>query len=203
MQIKKQKIIIILIQAILTIVAFSSWIAGLAAPDGGQVDFRKRGNIIGVCNPTTNLICKKSVLQDSKGNLYVKGLGGDHVIQKFSQEGKYICSIMLDERDYPVYFLDDEDRLYIYFDCETEGAIYQYENNQLISETLLSEEENKEMQAYEQDTEGEFLFWTVHMDNGQTIHLEKIFSFFMNYGAVFMTSVMLIIILGIVSQEFL
>ena len=200
---KKLKIIIILIQVILTILAFVSWIAALAAPGGGEVDFRKRENIIGVCNLTINLISEKSVLQDSKGNLYIKGLGGDHVIQKCSQEGKYICSIMLDERDYPVYFLDDEDRLYIYFDCETEGAIYQYENNQLISETLLSEEENKEMQAYEQDTEGEFLFWTVHMDNGQTIHLEKIFSFFMNYGAVFMTSVMLILILWFVVQELL
>ena len=200
---KKLKIMIILIQVILTIVAFVSWIAGLAAPGGGEVDFRKRGNIIGVCNPATNLICKKSVLQDSRGNLYVKGLGGDHVIQKFNEDGKYICSFMFGERDYPLYFLDDEDRLYIYVDCETEGVIFQYENNQLIAEPLLSEEENKEMQSYEQDTEGEFLFWTVHMDNGQKIHLEKIFSFFMNYGAVFMTSVMLIIILGIVSQEFL
>ena len=200
---KKLKIMIILIQVILTIVAFVSWIAGLAAPGGGEVDFRKRGNIIGVCNPATNLICKKSVLQDSRGNLYVKGLGGDHVIQKFSQEGKYICSIMLDERDYPVYFLDDEDRLYIYVDCETEGVIFQYENNQLIAEPLLSEEENKEMQSYEQDTEGEFLFWTVHMDNGQKIHLEKIFSGFMNYMSLFCTSVMLILILWFVVQEFL
>ncbi|MCI7098215.1 MAG: hypothetical protein MR966_04725 [Lachnospiraceae bacterium] len=172
---KKLKIIIILTQVILAIVAFVSWIAILAAPAGGQVDFRKRGNIIGVCNPATNLICEKSVLQDSRGNLYVKGLGGDHVIQKFNQDGKYICSFMFDERDYPVYFLDEEDRLYIYVDYETKGVILQYENNQLIAKTRLSEEENKEMQAYDQDTEGEFLFWTVHMDNGQTIHLEKSF----------------------------
>ena len=59
------------------------------------------------------------------------------------------------------------------------------------------------MQAYEQDTEGEFLFWTVHMDNGQTIHLEKIFSFFFFFFAENMTSVMLILILWFVVQALL
>lgn len=195
----KKRIFILceVILAICSIVFFFMGAVQLSASEG-QVEFARRGNVIGVCFPLTNFICNKSVLADPQGNLYVSGLGGDTcVIQKFTPEGKYVCSYTVADSRAFKYFISEDGDLQVYGN----GKLYEYQNDQLVALTELTESESEEIEESDQASEGKFTFWTVHMNDGKEIHLEKIFSFYINPMYMFQISVLTLLLLAAAFQD--
>lgn len=205
-----------------------------------QVDFSARGNVLNVLNPVGFFSAGRAVLEDSEKNIYVSNLGADtDTIQKFSQEGEYICS----------YFVNDKDRLFwieycnlsvklsedflVFIDNKlmiqrayAEGEkdylqkmineygsyngntdiicvfsaskIILYAKDYLLGEILLSETEIEEFATVQQESDGSLFFWTVTLEDGRKIKLEKILNSDICYGSIFSILIDIALILGFV-----
>ncbi|MGN0293742.1 MAG: hypothetical protein ACI4D3_07050 [Lachnospiraceae bacterium] len=205
-----------------------------------QVDFSARGNVLNVLNPVGFFSAGRAVLEDSEKNIYVSNLGADtDTIQKFSQEGKYICS----------YFVNDKERLFwieycnlsvelseeflVFIDGElmiqrayadgekdylqktvheygsysgdtdiicvfSANEIILYAKDYLLGEIPLSEMEIEEFATVQLESDGSLFFWTVTMEDGRKIRLEKILNSDICYGGVFSILIDIALILGFV-----
>lgn len=185
-------------ETILVFFSFILFFASLSAYYNcdGQVSTEKRDNVFSLLNPI-NLVSNKSVLEDSKGNLYIGNLSGDGMaVQKYNKDGRYLCSYLIDEK-YRRYEVDAQDRLLI---CDGVQK-YCYVQDQLTNITELTRKEQVDSQTKEQQTEGTIVFWTVRLKNGTSIHLEKILSWRMDYSNLLVLCIGLILLFVAISGE--
>lgn len=185
-------------ETILTIISFILLFVVLSYHNNsdGHVGAEKRDNVLSNLNPI-NIISEKTVLEDSKGNLYIGNMAGDTLaIQKYTDQGMYVCSYYVDNK-YRIYEFDENDMLSIY----NSEKKYQYINDQLIGVTQPSDKEIFDSQYIEQQSDGNVIFWTVKLKNGRSIQLQKIVSLNMDYSNMLMFCVDLILLIAITSGE--
>lgn len=209
-----------------------------------QVDFSPRGNVLNVLSPTGIFSAGRAVLEDSDGNLYISDLGADtDTIQKFNQDGKYICSYFVNNKERSFWIenrklsvIQGEDGFEVYVDdqlvnqCSYEkeqetdlrkfiqdygseqedtdlicvfssNEIILYAKDCLLGSIPLSKTEIEEFAEAQQESEGSLFLWTVHMDDGRKIKLEKIFNSDVCFGSLFDIFVEIAIILGMILSK--
>ena len=162
----------------------------------GHVSLEKRDNVLSNLN-VINIFSEKTVIEDFEGNLYIGNMSGDSLtVQKYTGQGKYICSYYVYSK-YRIYGIDENSRFYIYND----EMKYWYEGEQLVDVTEVSWKESFDSQYMEQKSDGKVIFWTVKLNNGKNIKLQKNLSFNMDYSNMLILCIELILLIAITSKE--
>lgn len=111
-----------------------------------QVDFSPRGNVWNVLLPIGWLPSStRAVLEDSNGDFYIGDLGIDtDTIQKFSSEGKYICSYFVNNKERQ-FWIEKQRNLQV---KESNDTFQVFLDGKQISETVKEEEGNRNLQKF-------------------------------------------------------
>lgn len=134
----------------------------------GQVTYEKRGNILEELSIDSLIFSSNTLIESEEGNLYICNFGdANGSIQKFTKDGKYVCSYLVSGRVKKFYF--EKGLFYVYGD----SYLYTYDNEELLSVTEVANNDVEKFENMEQESSGYRRFWTVYLNDGQVIHLEK------------------------------